>query len=117
VLTVTACITLQAHAAPPFKARATLSAFDAPMKGKAKFEQKGNDQGPYRLDVHVNRALPLQTLDVMIDGVVVGQIVTNPGGSGRLRINNIATAINPGAIISVGISTGVFETHGHDGSS
>ena len=109
-----ALVAIPANAAQPYRARATLASVETPLKGKAIFQQKNNHQGPYRLDVHVNRAMPFETLDVVVDGVFIGQITTNAGGSGRLRLKNIAEAIPAGAMITVGPSAGVFATPGHN---
>lgn len=100
--------------AGPLKAKASLSSEGGSgMTGKASFKEKHAPQGPFRLDVHIKHALPFQVLDVSMNGEIVGQIVANPAGNGRLRLDNIALPVNAGDTIAVGDAFGVFEVHGH----
>jgi hypothetical protein len=71
----------------PHKAVARLFG-DAGMKGHAKFEQHTKKHGKIlqNLSVHISRALPLQTFDVVINSQVVGSITTNAAGSGKLHL-------------------------------
>ena len=98
--------------AGPFRAKASLSSEGgSPITGKASLKAKHDPQGPFRLDVHIKHALPLQLLDVSINGEIVGQIIANPAGNGRLRLDNIALPVNAGDTIAVGDALGVFEVH------
>jgi hypothetical protein len=103
--------TAPALASPPFKATARLFG-DSTMKGHAILQEKHNAQGPYRLDVQIEHALPFQTLDVTVNGSIIGQIITNPGGTGRLRLLHLTQPVVSGDTIGVGSMSGVFFVRG-----
>src|SRR5688572_5944734 len=57
---------------------------DATMKGHARFWQRTKGATTIQiLKVHVNGALPLQTFDVAVNGLVVGSFTTNADGAGK----------------------------------
>lgn len=101
-------LTAGANAAPKFKAWANLTG-DTAMKGKAKIDEK---HGSLQLDVHVLRAGGFQTFEVAVNGEIIGQIFTNPGGSGRLRVSRPLQSIRNGDVISVGPISGSLGGHG-----
>ena len=100
-----------AFAGPKFKARANLVG-DTVMKGKVHVQEK---HGSLRLDVHVLRAGAFATYDVWVNDDIVGQIFTNPGGSGRLRINRPLQSMHVGDVISVGPVSGTLGGQGGGG--
>lgn len=85
---------------------------DSAYKVQAKYEQQTEDgQISQRLKVHVKKGLPLQTLDVTINGVIVGVITTNPAGNGKLVLRtpqSLVPTIVSGDVITVGPLSGVF---------
>lgn len=100
-----------AFAGPKFKAKTDLVG-DTVMKGKVHVQEK---HGSLRLDVHVLRAGAFATYDVWVNDDIVGRIVTNPGGSGRLRISRPLQSIHLGDVISVGLVSGTLGAPGGSG--
>lgn len=100
-----------ANAAPKFKAWAELTG-NTVMKGKAKVDEK---HGSLQLDVHVLRAGRFQTYDVTVNGEFIGQIFTNPGGSGRLHVSRPLQSMSVGDMISVGPIGGALGRRGVSG--
>src|SRR5688572_15981345 len=93
---------------------------DATMRGHARFWQRTHGVNTRQfLIVHVNGALPLQTFDVAVNGLVIGSITTNADGSGKLHLRTGGPGssepmpdgfakIMTGDTITVGPITGVF---------
>jgi hypothetical protein len=84
--------------------------------------------GKSRLSVSVSGATANSTLDVSIDGTVVGQLTTDSTGAGSLVLSSNPTGtqqafptsftgINSGSTVTVGSLTGTFATSGSSGSS
>ena len=88
------------------------------IKGWAKYEEKHQGgQLTQRLHVKINHAEPHQTLDVYIDGDVIGTINTNGGGSGKLDLRSDRhhhslpdnfPSLDTGDCISLGSECGIF---------
>ena len=96
------------------------------MKGHAKYDERTkNGTIDQRFNVHISRALPLQSLEVTVNGQPVGMVVTNFAGNGKLHLRTGGKgsadpipdgfpSLGTGDIISVGPLTGVCFTRGDD---
>lgn len=102
-------------------------------KGWVSYEletEKGTSKTSFQ--VQVNGAQPSTTLDVAIDGVVVGQIATDVNGSGKLSLSSkpkgsqqplpvdFPATLAAGAIVTAGTTTGTLaagEAEHEDGGS
>ena len=96
------------------KARAEVSGGQA-LKFKAEYREKVKQgvTSAQRLQIKVKHAMPLQTLDVAVNGQVVGTITTNVAGRGKLRLKapkDVVPAILSGDVISVGPASATFFT-------
>lgn len=96
------------------------------LKAHAHYLEKSkNGSLNQRLLVRVKHALPFQTLQVAIDGNIVGSIQANAAGRGKLKLKtpkNVIPQIGSGTVITIGAFTGTFFTkadkygvHGHLG--
>src|SRR5262245_66561560 len=68
------------------------------------YEESEEGVTSQRLRVDVKHLLPLQTLDVAINGAVIGVIIHNPAGNGKLDLrtpDDVVPAIASGYIITV----------------
>jgi hypothetical protein len=95
-----------------------------PLKGKAVYEERPRQgQRFQRFKVQVERGVPLQMLNVAVNGDVVGTIVLNAGGTGKLDLRTAAFIDDPheaqpipdgfpkldtGDVVTVGPLTGIF---------
>lgn len=61
-----------------------------------------------KLKVRVTGAAASSSLDVAVDGTVVGQLTTNANGAGKATFANLTTTITTGSTITVGSMTGTF---------
>jgi hypothetical protein len=94
------------------------------MKGHATYDERSkNGTTDQRFNVHISRALPLQTLEVSVNGQIVGTLVTNFAGNGKLHLRTGGKgsadpipdgfpSLATGDIISVGPLTGVCFSKG-----
>jgi hypothetical protein len=70
---------------------------ETPMKGQARYEQRIKDGQTFkRFKVQIEKALPLQTFDVLVNGSVVGAITTNSLGRGKFELRTAAFIDSPG---------------------
>jgi hypothetical protein len=96
------------------------------MKGHAKYQERSkNGKTDQRFNVHISRALPLQTLEVSVNGQPVGTVVTNFAGNGKLHLRTGGKgsadplpdgfpSLGTGDIVSVGPLTGICFGKGDD---
>ena len=122
-LVLTFLVTLAAPAASShhkFKSTAWLFG-PTTMKGWAKFDQKKHGHNAQqRLRIKVEQGVPHQAFDVAINGVIVGTLTTNSGGTGRLTLNNPDLpegfpCLDTGTVVTVGELSGVFFDCGDHG--
>ncbi len=94
------------------------------MKGHAKYQERAkNGKTDQRFNVNISRALPLQTLEVSVNGQPVGTVVTNFAGNGKLHLRTGGKgsadplpdgfpSLGTGDIVSVGPLTGICFSKG-----
>ncbi|MCI0631268.1 MAG: hypothetical protein L0Y44_11515 [Phycisphaerales bacterium] len=85
-------------------------------RAKVQYFEGTDDNGVFvqRLKVQVKRSLPSETLEVTVDGAVVGTIDTNPAGNGKLHLetpDDVLPPIASGSIITVGPLSGMLFTN------
>ena len=122
-LAMTFVMTVAAAAANPHqKHKATAWLFGpTTLKGWAKFDQKArHGEDLQRLRIKLERGVPHETLDVTINGVIVGTMTTNSGGTGRLTLGNSELpegfpSLDTGDVITVGDASGTFFDNGDHG--
>lgn len=70
--------------------------------GSAKFES-GHDNGtaPTELEVKIKSGPASQTLNVLVDGNIVGQITTDAAGTGELTLTNLTFEVQVGVTLDV----------------
>jgi hypothetical protein len=106
--------------------RAPLTDSEGTATGSVQLRTGANgDTANTRFVVRVSGATANSSLDVAIDGTVVGQVTTNASGSGKLVLAshpgndeqslpaNFPTTIAAGSTVTVGTLSGTFETSEH----
>ena len=99
IMALLACfIIANAAQAASNKHRAEARLFGAaPMKGKARYEERIKNGQPFkRFKVEIEKALPFQTFDILVNGSQVGTLTTNVLGRGKFQLRTAAFIDSPG---------------------